>query len=71
MQQEAAALAQQPELKPPLVTGHDLIALGLKPGPALGALLAELREQQLQETLRTRDEALDWVRQHRLPQARG
>src|ERR1019366_2835552 len=42
-------LAQQPQIRPPLLTGDDLITLGLKPGPALGALLAEIREKQLQD----------------------
>ena len=44
------------------LTGDDLIALGLKPGPALGRLLAEIREQQLQGELKTPDEAREWLR---------
>ena len=55
-------LARQPEVRPPLLKGGDLIALGMKPGPALGALLAELREKQLQDELKTRAEAKKWVR---------
>ncbi len=53
---------QTPELHPPLLTGADLIALGMKPSPQLGALLHELREKQLAEELRTADEARAWVR---------
>lgn len=60
---QAAALAHKPEIRPPLVTGADLITLGLKPGPELGALLAEVREKQLADELTTRGEALAWVRQ--------
>jgi poly(A) polymerase len=60
---EAEALARQPQIRPPLVTGHDLIKLGMKPGPALGRLLAEIRELQLQDELKTRAEALRWARQ--------
>jgi poly(A) polymerase len=56
------ALEQQPEMRPPLLTGDDLIALGVKPGPALGALLAELREKQLQDELKTPAEARRWVK---------
>jgi poly(A) polymerase len=59
---QAQALEQQPQLRPPLLTGDDLIALGVKPGPALGALLAELRERQLQGELASHAEALEWVR---------
>jgi hypothetical protein len=39
-----------------------LIALGLKPGPALGALLAEIREKQLQDELKTKAEAKRWAK---------
>ena len=59
----AAQLSAQPALRPPLLTGEDLIALGMKPGPQLGALLAEIREQQLQDELTTADEARAWVQE--------
>jgi poly(A) polymerase len=59
---QAAELAKQPEIRPPLLTGLDLIELGLKPGPAMGELLAEIREKQLQDELTTPDEARDWVK---------
>jgi len=59
---QSAELAEQPEIRPPLLTGEDLIALGLKPGPAMGRLLAELREQQLQDELKTPAAARDWVK---------
>jgi hypothetical protein len=58
---QSAELAKQPEIRPPLLTGLDLIELGLKPGPALGKLLAEIREKQLQDELTTPDEARQWV----------
>ncbi len=60
---QAEQLARQPALRPPLLTGHDLIALGLEPGPALGALLRELRERQLQDELTTPAQARRWARQ--------
>jgi poly(A) polymerase len=60
---QAKELEQQPQIRPPLLTGNDLIALGMKPGPALGALLAEIREKQLQDELKTKAEARRWVRQ--------
>ena len=59
---QAAELAQQPEIRPPLLTGSDLIKLGLKPGPAMGRLLAELREMQLQDELKTKAAARRWVK---------
>lgn len=43
---------------PPLVTGDDLIASGLTPGPAYKRILDALYTQQLDERLATRDQAL-------------
>lgn len=62
MVREAEALRQRPELRPPLVRGDDLLALGMSPGPALGALLGEIRERQLQDELATREQALAYAR---------
>jgi len=50
-------------LKPaPLLTGHDLLALGLKPGPAVGQILHEIEELQLEEKLKSRAEALEFAK---------
>lgn len=46
----------------PLLTGQDLKALGLTPGPKMGELLNEAYLLQLEGTLRTKDEALLWVK---------
>jgi len=54
---------RQPEVVPPLLTGNDLIAMGVRPGPAMGALLDELREKQLEDELKTETEAREWVKQ--------
>jgi poly(A) polymerase len=58
----AAELALQPQLGPPLLTGEELIALGVKPGPRLGQLLADIRERQLADELKTAEQAREWVR---------
>ena len=60
---QALELSRQPEIRPPLLTGADLIELGLKPGPVIGKLLAEVREKQLQDELMTRAQALRWVQE--------
>lgn len=46
---------------PPLVTGNDLVALGMKPGPRFKALLEAVRERQLEGSLAGRDDALAWL----------
>ena len=48
---------------PPLITGDDLIALGLKPGPDFKMLLDRVREAQLDGLIHTREQAIDLVRQ--------
>ncbi len=50
-------------LPPPLVTGHDLIALGVKPSARLGRLLRELHDEQLDGRITTRDQALERARE--------
>lgn len=59
---EQAELARRPEMLPPLLTGTDLISMGLSPGPGLGALLREIRDKQLQEELKTPEEARAYAR---------
>jgi poly(A) polymerase len=54
--------ASEPIIPPPLVRGDDLIALGMKPGPNFKQILDEIETRQLEGTLRTRDEALEWLR---------
>jgi poly(A) polymerase len=56
--------ANEPIIPPPLVRGDDLIAFGLKPGPKFGEILEAVETRQLEGKLRTRDEALDWVKAH-------
>jgi len=58
------ARAKQHEVPPgqlrptPLITGHDLIAAGCKPGPAFGAALREAEDAQLEGRVATKEEAL-------------
>jgi poly(A) polymerase len=47
---------------PPLITGDDLAAMGLPPGPLYKKLLDAVREAQLEGTIQTKDEALEMVR---------
>jgi len=56
------------EIKPaPLVRGHDLLEMGFVPGPQFSRILAAVGEAQLDGTLATREQALDWVREHYAP----
>ena len=46
---------------PPLLAGDDLISHGVAPGPNYGILLQQVRDAQLDEEIRTREEALALV----------
>lgn len=45
----------------PLVTGKDLIARGMRPGPRFREILEELKERQAEGTIRDRQEALAYL----------
>jgi tRNA nucleotidyltransferase/poly(A) polymerase len=47
---------------PPLVTGDDLIALGIPQGPQYRVLLEEIRDLQLDEKLKNREDAIRYIK---------
>lgn len=52
------------ELKPKLlINGHDLIKLGLKPGPIFSVILKKIEEAQLEKQVTTKKEALALAKQ--------
>jgi poly(A) polymerase len=48
---------------PPLVNGRDLIELGYAPGPRVGHILKVIREHQVVGEIKTREEALKFLRE--------
>jgi len=50
------------EVIKPMLSGDDLIAMGLKPGPKFRELLEALVDAQLEGRVRSRDEAIDFVK---------
>jgi poly(A) polymerase len=61
--------AAEPLIPPPLITGRDLLALGLPPGPRFREILDAVEARQLEGTLRDREAALEWVRREFAPRA--
>ena len=55
--------ANEPLIPAPLITGNDLIALGLKPGPRFKEILEAVQSRQLEGTLSSSEEALNWVKE--------
>lgn len=54
--------AHEPLIPKPLVTGHDLLAAGLKPGPKIGEILEALQTRQLEGAFPDKEAALAWVK---------
>ncbi len=61
--ERAHALGVQHEPPKPILMGRHLLELGLKPGPAMGAILKDIYERQLDGDVQTLDDALALVRQ--------
>jgi poly(A) polymerase len=55
--------SNEPLIPPPLITGRDLIAAGLQPGPPFKKLLDSAQALQLEGGLKTRDDALAWLKE--------
>ena len=56
------ALSAETLNPPPLITGNDLIALGLTPGPRFKIILKEVEDEQLEGRLASKEQALEFVR---------
>ena len=61
----------QPLIPQPLVSGHDLISMGHAPGPRFRDLLITVQNLQLEGAITTREQALQWLKEHAtdLPEA--
>jgi poly(A) polymerase len=60
--------ASEPLIPPPLLTGRDLLELGLRPGPRFGEILEAVQSRQLEGTLHDRESALEFVKAEFLPE---
>ncbi|NUO07687.1 MAG: CCA tRNA nucleotidyltransferase [Candidatus Brocadia sp.] len=61
--QEMFSKLSHEEVKPkPLITGHDLIVMGLKPGPVFKDILTKIEDEQLDGNITTREAAIEEVK---------
>ena len=63
------AFRSEPVLPPPLVRGKDLIGWGYAPGPAMGNLLKDLYDAQLEGRFSSLEEARALLSRESLPKA--
>ncbi|NIP94904.1 MAG: CCA tRNA nucleotidyltransferase [Akkermansiaceae bacterium] len=68
LEAKAEEFAAEPLIPPPLVSGHDLIAMGLEPGPRFGEILEFIQTEQLEGRLADRVAALALVREKFAPE---
>jgi poly(A) polymerase len=61
LQAKEAEFAAEPLIPPPLVTGRDLIKLGLQPGPRFKEILEAIQTEQLEGRISEREEALEML----------
>jgi len=58
-----SSMKKMPSLPPALLHGEDIMEITkMKPGKKVGALLAELREEQLAGKIKNRKQALAWIK---------
>ncbi len=60
---KADEFANEPLIPPPLVTGRDLIGLGLKPGPRFKEILELIETEQLEGRILDREPALEYLKE--------
>ncbi len=63
LQAKEAEFAAEPLIPPPLVTGRDLIAMGMKPGPHFKELLDAVQTEQLEGRIVEREPALAYLKE--------
>ncbi len=67
LQAKREEFSAEPLIPKPFITGHDLIQLGLRPGPEFKAILEAAQNRQLEGGFADRDAALAWLRESRKP----
>ena len=68
--EQARRLEVEASAPKPIVKGRDLIAMGMKPGPALGHVLKKAYDAQLEGAFSNLEGGLEFVRSNRTPPVR-
>lgn len=62
LRKKAEEFAAEPLIPPPLVSGKDLIKLGLRPGPRFKEILEAIQTEQLEGRILDREPAMDYLK---------
>ena len=66
LREKQEEFAHEPLIPKPFVTGHDLLANGVAPGPRMGEILEAAQTRQLEGAFADREAALAWVQKEHL-----
>jgi tRNA nucleotidyltransferase/poly(A) polymerase len=58
------AADEKPLVPKPLIDGHEVMSMGVPPGPRVGEILRTVQDLQLEGTLNSPEEAREWVRRN-------
>ncbi|MEM6884388.1 MAG: CCA tRNA nucleotidyltransferase [Verrucomicrobiota bacterium] len=58
IRQKQEEFSKEPVMPDPLISGKDLMDLGMQPGPQMGKLLIQIQDEQLEGALKDREQAL-------------
>ncbi|MEM1295772.1 MAG: CCA tRNA nucleotidyltransferase [Verrucomicrobiota bacterium] len=61
VRQKREEFGNEPLIPPRLISGQDLMAMGMEAGPRIGEVLDALQTAQLEGQLSTREDALQWL----------
>ena len=64
LNQKMEEFSQAPLIPPPLLTGRDLLTMGLPAGPGFKRILEEVQSRQLEGQLTSPEEAVAWAREN-------
>jgi poly(A) polymerase len=62
IREKQSEFSNEPIIPAPFVTGHDVMELGIKPGPQVGEILTKIQDEQLEGKIKSREEALDLLK---------
>ncbi|MCH8242420.1 MAG: hypothetical protein IH897_07410 [Planctomycetes bacterium] len=65
LRRRAKSVAPENVAPPPLLTGNDLLAMGVEPGPEFGHIIDAAYRAQRNEDIATKEDALDLARRMR------
>ena len=65
LRRRAKSVAPDNIAPPPLLTGNDLLAMGVEPGPVFGHIIDVVYRAQRNEEIATKEDALDLARRMR------